>query len=166
MRRCSGEGGQGQGFRMAACASGNRPGRGACSRTGTLCAWPVNRPKQMKILLPPLLAVPAQVMTDFMLSAVRQLAAAPHGPRSRVAVVQFSNDVRVEQVGGAPRAGVPCLLCPVVAPPGLPRCRLSSSGHGLAQTRVQARVQEVLCCMMIFFGARARTPLPFSCARG
>ncbi|KAL4436894.1 hypothetical protein ABPG75_004033 [Micractinium tetrahymenae] len=38
-----------------------------------------------------------RVMTDFMLSAVRQLAAAPHGPRSRVAVVQFSNDVRVEQ---------------------------------------------------------------------
>ena len=30
--------------------------------------------------------------------SVRALAAAPHGPRSHVSVLQFSNDVRVEQV--------------------------------------------------------------------
>lgn len=67
---------------------------------------------------------PRQVMTDFMLGAVRQLAATPHGPRSRVAVVQFSNDVRVEQVGRTPHRRPARLLwlAEGAAGPPAPRC--------------------------------------------
>ncbi|KAL4436985.1 hypothetical protein ABPG75_004124 [Micractinium tetrahymenae] len=85
-----------------------------------------------------------QAMKDFISRAVQALEAAPHGPRSRVAVIQFSDRARVEQGPVAPDpAQLEALLgslCPLrgctctglaLEKAGDLLCTLGRSAHGV-----------------------------------